>query len=231
MKVLNGLLAISFGFLMVLALPGKGDTTVINAGDTLKFLDSYGDWPGGAFKVYLKSGDSYGYQYDTFCLEINEYIYLGFDYKVDSISKKAIANNNDVSKGYIPSEGGDPLDPKTAWLFFNFVKGNLNTLVSGFIYDDIASYTALQKAIWYIEEEISTLPTGLATDLYNAANNAGWQTTDGVWVLNMVNSRGRAQDMLYWDGTTPVVPTPEASTLLLVGAGLAGVGIWRKKIR
>jgi hypothetical protein len=126
----------------------------------------------------------------------------------------AIANGSDTAKGYIPALGGDPLDIKTAYLYYNFRMGTLSGWDGSNAMGD-----ALQNTIWYIEQEITTLPIGQALIWFNAANNSGW-TTDyhGVAVLNVLTQVGGiAQDQL--------VLVPEPSTLLLLGAGLLGLGI------
>ena len=66
--------------------------------------------------------------------------------------------------------GADPLDPMTAFLYNEFLIGNL--AATGYDYADsgvgrVASANALQIAFWYIEGEVTSLPAGLATTFYN----------------------------------------------------------------
>jgi len=192
---------------------------------TIKLQEGlYQSGSGGEFKATMMSeglpGNAVGSTWQTFCVETNEYINLGETYY-------AVVNNAAVLGG----TGGphpDPLSPKTAWLYDQFLQGTL----SGYDYSTTSgrknSAGALQNAIWYIEQEISSLPGGLATSFYNQANSSGWTDIGNIRVLNLYGDAGlntRAQDVLV---STAVVPVPGA--LLLVGIGTAAVGAIRRRL-
>jgi len=184
----------------------------INVNDTITFSRGPGNGPGGVFNIYDSTTN---YSFPSFCVETNEYInYNSQAFKVGGITGMAIANGGDTAKGYIPALGGDPLDIRTAYLYYNFRMGTLSGWDGSNAMGD-----ALQNTIWFIEQEITTPLIGQALTWFNAANNSGW-TTDyhGVAVLNVLTQVGGiAQDQL--------VLVPEPSTLLLLGAGLLGLGI------
>lgn len=154
------------------------------------------------------SGDSF----QTFCMEYDEHFHPGNVFTV-------VINTGAVG-GDVPS-GFDPLDERTAYLYTLFRTGALGTYNYGGSRQDTAR--ALQRAIWFIEDE-----NGGANNSFVALANAA-VAPGGDWygrgigdvrVMNLYNHDGsRAQDQLT------IVPTPGVLALV----GLAGVRAGRRR--
>lgn len=211
-------------------LAGAANTTVVNAGDFVKLFDdpNGGNTNGGAFQVDVQ-GKGTANDFRTFCLEYNETFSYGQPLKVGAVSN--VAQNGGISGG-----NPDPLDVRTAWLYWQFDQGTL----TGWTHNN-ASGNSLQRAIWFIEGELgasytmaqlTTLDSQAATWVTLAGINATWNVnTNRVHVLNLLkqNNQGQyvvnSQDQLY---ITPV-PEPETYAMLLAGLGLMGFVARRRK--
>ena len=193
---------------------------------------------GGPFEVQNLAGNSfipeglglYGAQADawaTFCIEFNETLSQGTTYDV--------AINTAAVNGGVAGGNPDPLDAKTAYLYQTFMDGNINAalvaLYAGaavnFDYNNTNGGTdeagsAMQNAIWVIEQEITDVFAAgtLERQLIDlAAANA--TTIGNVKILNMTRNGNPHQDVLVIippDGN--VVPTPAAAW---AGLGMLGV--------
>jgi hypothetical protein len=182
---------------------------------------------GGEFKVTVTGSDNpqlpVGTTMQTFCLEYNEHIGFNRTYYVDI--------NTKTLRGGVGGGPEDPLDPATAWLYNQFADGVLvkyDFANSGVGRKQTAR--SLQKAIWYLEEEISFghLDT-LAREYVDLAQASDWKknnTFGNVRVLNLwknINSdgvgTGYAQDQLC---RLPTVPAPGAVLLGSLGAVMVG---------
>ncbi len=167
-----------------------------------------------------------GYQpgqiFATFCLERKEFFYSGHVYDV-TIEPYAIAGGPDNDT---PGDGNDVLGISTAWLYSQYLDGNL------------AGYSAkdVQKVIWYLEDELglSDLTNKQKTlkDLAVAGGQDWGNDYHGVQVMNLWGRPGDfnpAQSQIIRDSRPPVpppVPVPGAVILGLIGLGALG---WLKR--
>ncbi len=222
MKKLKSLAILAIFFIAMFVVPGAY-ANPINVNNWVKVYDvpNQGNTSGGEFALKSSStqNGTYTYQFNTFCLETDEYLNYGEALKVSNISKTAWLGGSNTN-------AGDPLDKRTAYLFYHFIIRDLDTLTSG-AYSETgdAGANALQKAIWYIEQESGGANNYLVT-LANGASQANLDYAyNRVSVLNLVHADGsNAQDLLT------IVPEP--ATMLLLGLGLFGIGIAsrRKKL-
>jgi len=210
---------ISFVFIGALLSTSIGFTNPIYEGDIVILKDGTGTTNGGEFEVY-KDG---ALLFNTFCVEKDEYISFNTEYLVADISGAAIAGG---SGGPSP----DPLDPFTAYLYYHFRIGDLEGYTNG----NSDSANALQIAIWYIELELGGIDTlgelraynPKALEFYNVASSAGWTDIGNIRVMNLTSKEGGIEKQ------SQLVLVPEPSTLLLLGAGLFGLGfLGRKKFK
>lgn len=226
-KIQLALLAVMVCFgLMVFASSSSADA--IKAGDLIQV-----DWGsvhsgnGGEFRI-TGPYPTPTYAFESFCVEKDEFVNIGGQYTVASIS-------NAADRGGANTNSGDPLDDKTAWLYWMF-----RTNPSGLGYNnDVESAGALQNVIWYIEEEITSLPSGKASGWHNAATAAtataggGWTNSGRVAVVNLVDTGYSPNDPgnYYKQDQLMLVPVPEPGILLLLGLGLIGVAGIRRKFK
>ena len=187
---------------------------------TITLSDGYGNTNGGEFMAayadlpFVPVGlpDAPPGQFETFCIETNETISFGATYYAD------VATAADHGG---PDNGPNPLSPLAAYLYAEFIMGQL----AGYTYDvsggpaaRAASADALQHVVWFIQnQEAKTWNDGDGSLMDQFYQNAS---------ANATNDIGDVRVLVLFDdaaATTPrqdqLVLTPEPASLLLGGLG------------
>ena len=211
------------------AAPAMADM-IINLKTT--FTGQYGTTNGGEFLMTVKQDPigiySINEQFRSFCLETNEYVSNDKNYYVtlDTMARQG------GTGGLHP----DPLSPQSAYLYSLWLDGTdgVNTIAHSH-----TTANALQRAIWYLEEESLGSNANLSGDYIKWANDAValggsndswhnlWGNTIGdIRVMNLwtkSNHTGYAQDQMVR------VPAPAPTAILLGILGLAVAGVKLRK--
>ncbi|MCC7376704.1 MAG: VPDSG-CTERM sorting domain-containing protein [Verrucomicrobiales bacterium] len=179
--------------------------------------------------------------FSTFCLERSE----NLNYNDNYLGTLNLTVMNGGTDNTDPGPG-DPISKGTAWLYQLFATGSLSTF--GYAYGTEPYSNAevssrknsaglLQNAIWSLEDELNGVTTANNQYLAAAVSHFGSlalaksaaDASFGVSAINMVmasNPNIRRQDVLVYLGT----PVPDSgATMGLLGAGLAGIGIFRRR--
>jgi len=173
-------------------------------------------WSQSPLDYYGSAGlDNGGFQ--TFCLEYNEHLWQNTTYKAELSLR---AQNGGTAIGY------DNISKGTGWLYQQFVDGDL----TGYSYDNQLNRTysaeALQKAIWFLEDEYAGQNNYFVQQVIAEFGNLSeakkdYAAQDGdVRVMTLTKLNGAiVQDQLMLAPPT-VVPVPGALTLAAFGACL-----------
>jgi len=191
----------------------------------------------------------------TFCLESDELISGSDNYLWAVVNTSAVRGGNQAGDGSYAggnplytgsnptgppnydSKGqlnyGDPLDPRTAYLFTQFAEGALsNYNFTGTVAQRKDSAKKLTVAIGFIENEFSPLgkpedaqAQAWITEAQNAIDNGLWSGIGNVRILNTYSTyncstgkvSGLKQDVLVY------VPVPGAVLLGMLGLSVAGI--------
>lgn len=183
--------------------------------------------------------------FQTFCIEYYEHV------------NPPETDNYDVNPGgAVAGSGGavggiDPLSVGTEYLYQNFAKGTL----TGYDYDPSnvngagrSKAGTLQDAIWYLEDELA-LANPLTNEFLALVNTnflssgglafakANLDTTNAynVFALNLfdpVNGGNRQSQLVYGDIDTTTFNVPDGGlTLMMLGVGLSGMAMLRRRLR
>ena len=192
---------------------------------TVTLSDGPGNTGGGEFNATTSANGNFV----TFCLEYSEHIQMGVQYYYQ-LSTATTANN-------------DPISLATAWLYNQFLNGTL----AGYDYTpDIGSEVghrnsanALQRAIWFLEDETGgngygnsayVLAALLATGVdgkTTAANGAY-----GVKVMNMWQNYDPITGFYSGAKQDQIIRVPDGgTTLALLGMSMGFVAFASRRMR
>ena len=176
----------------------------------------------GIYQAEIISGSignyTQGDKFMTLCIETNER--RNPHVALVEISTIAKANGMDPNKGYDPMLGGDPLGAEAAWIYTEFMAGNLSSYKN----------KDVQKAARFAEEEYTSI-SGKAKEVYDLAVAASPTGIGDVRVMNILHTYDHPHGK--WQAGDPaqsfLVTVPEPATMTLLGVGGVMALIRRKR--
>jgi len=203
---------------VMLAISPLQHANALQAGDVISA--TWAPWnygaSGGEFAVsYYGSNATL---FTTFCVEPNEYFTPGEKLVVQSVGTSIMYNG---------SGSAIALNPLVAYLYHEFAHNSWNE-AGIFNYDNYAARKAddalLQSAIWLLQYPTQDVNNKFIDYALKYYEQDKWSGTGDVVVLNLFSPNGGVrQDQLAL--------VPEPTTLMLLGVGLLGVGVLRRKTK
>jgi hypothetical protein len=210
--------AVITGFLLVmLAILPVQHADAIQTGDTISL--TWAPWntgsSGGEFTV--SDYTTKAALFTTFCIEPNEYFYLGEKLTVQSVGTTILYNG-----------GSTPiaLNSQVAFLYHEFAHNSWDEAgIFNYTNSDArrADDLLLQQAIWQLQYGGVDEGNKFIKYINDYYGVSGWQGYGDVAVISLAGASGNKQDQLAL--------VPEPMTLILLGTGLVGVGIFRKRMK
>lgn len=201
---------------LAVAVPGAKGAWLVDGDQVRVYNDVTPSTNGGPFRLVPEGGSIP--EFHTFCLEVRETFNPGKKYEV-TVGTEAIGGGGGPNP--------DPLDIRTAYLYKSYIDGSLVGTISYGTYSynwqggaNLDDLTAVQDAIWYLEQEIAAPAVGSTADIL-----VGWLNTLDASVLN---TAWHVRVINLWDVGYPNNMNHARQSMLTIGHAPepASMAIW-----